>query len=650
MSYILKNTQPNPLRHINQMTFRDKTNRGLINRIKSIICWLINPLPVGSPVINKLTTMCKVWLLYLLLIPELTKSDYNVTFLKGVLRVISSRDQWTITPIFIGHNTNQYQLNDLVIWLHETMGVTTVTTNSFIKPEELRPLGHINVTRHNAISLVFCPERQDLVWFTLDSGLRKLRRTRVIIMLRSQRSGSYRAMYAIFKTLWHYQFLKVLVLHKNQIYSYTPYPSVKFFKLNIDSNPLFPLETRNFQGYVVSTPAENDIPRVFHIQDASTGHPQMRGYAYRAFVEYLDHHNASLQLTNPEQNLDPTTSVNMIRILQLIIDGYLEISLHPYVSTPANAVKSYPLLIYPNCLIVPVRNEIPRHMYLLRPFHLYNWYILLVGVVYISAALYWMSSKTEETSWEQRLGLSFLDAVTKILFISSPIRTYRPTYRHFIVFFLLSILGFITTSWYNIQLDSFFTALVVGEQVNSMEQLVEQQQKVLVKEYEINTLLRHVEPHLVDQVAPLLVSVNASEQVFALLSFNRSFAYPFTEERWQFFAMQQQYAFKPIFRFSSACLGSPQIGYPMRIDSHLEPSLNRFTMKIQDAGLLTHWLVSDFNDALRAGYVRLLDNVLGYQDINVNTLRLAWFVLGIGWLLSALVFTCEHWHPWQLYA
>lgn len=65
-----------------------------------------------------------------------------------------------------------------------------------------------------------------------------------------------------------------------------------------------------------------------------------------------------------------------------------------------------------------------------------------------------------------------------------------------------------------------------------------------------------------------------------------------------------------------------------------------FIMKIQDAGLLHHWLVSDFNDAMRAGYVRLLDNVLGFQAIDVNTL--GWWVLGFGWLLSALVFACEY--------
>ncbi|XP_020800268.1 uncharacterized protein LOC110177749 [Drosophila serrata] len=596
--------------------------------------------------------MCKVLIiLFLISISEPTRGGYNITQLKSVLSSLVSRperDQWTNTPIFMGHHTKGNEVNSLIAWLHQTMGVTSLAMDAFLQPEQQRSLGHFNVTKDNAISLFFCHGSQDILWHSLDASLRKLRRSRLIVLLRSQRSGSHKALYNIFKRLWGLQFLNVLVLHKDNIYSYSPYPKVHFFKLDIQTDLLFPPVARDFQGYVVSTPVENDIPRVFLVHDPGTGRRQMRGYAYRTFVEYLRHHNASLYVTNSKEELNPTNSVNMSRIMQLIMEGQLEISVHPYIKAPEDwSDKSYPLVISPNCLIVPVRNEIPRHMYLLRPLSSNSWYLLLGGLIYISFVLYCLSSvrPVDGSTWEQRLGLSFLESVSRILFISSPRRTYGPSTRYFLVSFQLTVLGFVITSCYNIQLDSFLTALVVGEQVDSMDQLIQQQQRVLVKEYEVSTLLRHVEPRLVDRVARLLVGVNASEQVSALLGFNRSYAYPFTLERWQFFAMQQQYAFKPIFRFSSACLGSPLISYPMRSDCHLEATINMFIMKIQDSGLLYHWLISDFNDAMRAGYVRLLDNVLGFQAIDVNTLRLGWWVLGFGWLLSVVAFLCEYWHP-----
>lgn len=575
---------------------------------------------------------------------KLVRGGHNMTLVKAVLTVLAEREHWRNTPIFVGHNTNKDDLNSLMAWLQNTLVVTCHTVLTTNPAHKEQPLGQYNIDADSAVSLLFCRSTQEIIWFNLNKSLRRLRRIRLIVVLPNQRSGSYKALMSVFQRLWHFQFLNVLVLHKDQAYSYTPYPVVSFYKLDINEYPLFPPFTQDFQGYVVSTPVENDIPRVFVLRDEKSGCRQVRGFGYRTFVEYLHRHNASLHVTNPHQDLGTTSSVNMGRMIQQIMDGHLEISLHPYVDVPEDmGDHSYPLLVASNCLIVPVRNEIPRHMYLLLPLNQWSWLLLLGAVIYISGILYWVQPGRQLRTWDQQVGFNLLDSISRMLYIGSPARIYRPSLRYFVVSFQLAILGFVVTNLYIIQLDSFFTTLVVGEQVDSMEQLIKQQQRVLVKHYEVSTLLRHVEPHLVDGVARLLVGVNASEQVSALLSFNRSYAYPFTLERWEFFSLQQQYAFKPIFRFSSACLGSPIIGYPMRSDCHLQWSLNIFIMRIQAAGLLQHWFVSDFNDALRAGYVRLLDNVLGFQALDVDALLLGWAVLGCGWLLSGFILCCERW-------
>ncbi|KAH8275619.1 hypothetical protein KR026_011755 [Drosophila bipectinata] len=564
--------------------------------------------------------------------------DYNMTLVRAVLRVIASREQWKNTPIFHGHHTADDDINGLIIWLQRHMQVTCHTVDTSTPAHKQIPLGNFKIIADNSIGLLFCESSQEPIWLNLDKSLRKLRPIRLIVVLSNTRSGSYNAMMQVFKRLWHFQFLNVLVLHKDQIYSYTPYPVVHFYKLDINATSLFPPATNDFQGYEVSTPVENDIPRVFFIRDQKTGCWKPRGYGYRVFAEYLKRHNATLRVTNPHQDHRPNHSVNMGKIIEMIHDGQLEISLHPYVDVPENiGDHSYPLIVARNCLIVPVRNEIPRHAYLYLPLDRWSWLLLLGAVIYISGIIYWIQPGQEHRTFNP------LDGISRVLFISSPSRIYRPSLRYFVVSFQLTILGFIVTNMYSIQLSSFFTTLVVGEQVDSMEQLVEQKQKVLVKHYEISTFLRHVEPRLVDKVSRLLVGANSSEQVSALLSFNRSFAYPFTVERWEFFSMQQQYAFKPIFRFSSACLGAPIIGYPMRSDCHLQRSLNLFIMRIQDSGILKHWLVSDFNDALSFDYVRLLDNVLGFHALDLDALRLGWAVLGYGWMLSVMVFLCERW-------
>jgi len=596
----------------------------------------------------QLTTMYNVLVLFLLLFTraqmEPHRRGHNMTLLRSVLTVIRGRENWKNTPIFLGGHCNSDDLNNLMSWLQNTMEVTCHTVDTSTSAKNENALGHFNINADNSLGLLFCQSSHELIWFNMDKRLRRLRGIRLIVILSDKRSSSSKAIMSTFNRLWHFQFLRVLVLHRDQIYSYTPYPVIRFFKLDSDVYPLFPPSAQNFQGYVVSTPVENDIPRVFFVKDKKTGRKQIRGFGYRTFVEYLHRYNASLHVSNSQQEHAINSSVNMGRIINQIVDGQLEISLHPYVDVPENmGDNSYPLLIASNCLIVPVRNEISRYMYLLLPLNQSSWILLLGSVIYISGVLYYIQPGLLHRTWDQRIGLNILDSISRIINICSPSRIYNPSLRYFIVSVHLSILGFVVTNLYSIMLGSFFTTLVVGEQVDSMQQLIQQQQKVLVKYYEVSTFLRHVEPDLVDGVAQLLVGVNASEQVSALLGFNRSYAYPFTLERWEFFSLQQQYAFKPIFRFSSACLGSPIIGYPMRSDCHLQSSLNMFIMRIQAAGLLRHWVVSDFNDAMRAGYVRLLENFLGFHSLDVDSLRLGWAVLLCGWLLSTLIFLCERW-------
>ncbi|KAH8298463.1 hypothetical protein KR044_004036, partial [Drosophila immigrans] len=577
----------------------------------------------------------------LLLLPLLATCGadlQDVRFVQSVIQRVADEERWTNTPLFMSHPMGVDHLNPFIEWLHTNLSVTSYVFDATgTKPDTYNPLR--NHIKNDALSLLFCYSSDEIIFWHLDKRLRKLRGGRLIVYL-SNRRQTY-ALDKLFRKLWSLQFLQVLVLHKQRVYGYTPYPTVRYFELNLTRNGLlFPAQPRDLNGYVVSTPAENDLPRVFQVRDQRTGAHLIRGFGYRIFAEFLRRHNAQLVISNAGQDLSAGSSVDMSRINQLIGDNRLEITMHPYVGIDRKlGILSYPLTIAQNCLIIPVRNEIPRYMYLLRPFHWSSWLLLLAAVVYISLALHWLSPGL---SASHQFGLSLLEALCQLLFLSSPTRIYGPSVRYFLVALQLSVLGFIVTNWYSNQLSSSLTATLVGEQVDTFEQLIAQQQRILVKHHEIPMLLQQVPPHLEQQVNSLVVGSEAGEQVRALLSFNISYSYPFTVERWEFFALQQQYAQKPIYRYSGCCLGAPVIGYPMRKDSHLESLLKDFIMWVQCTGLFQYWVVSDFNDALRAGFVRLIDNSDNFKALNLDTLRLAWYVLLCGWLLAALVFVCEH--------
>lgn len=567
----------------------------------------------------------------------------NLSFVQNVLQRAADEQRWTNTPILLSHQLQLTALDQLIAWLHSNLSVAGYVFDATQeKPDSFNPLR--NHIKNDALSLLICHSSEEIIWWHLDERLRKLRQTRLIVHLLSARRDLV-PVRKIFNKLWSLQFLRALVLHKQRIYAYTPYPKVRFFELHSTNATLFPAPPRNLQGYEVSTPAENDLPRVFHVRDQHTGKHKIRGFGYRIFAEFLRRHNAHLHVSNAGQILGIGSSVDMSRINQMIGDQQLEISLHPYVGIDRDlGILSYPLTIARNCLIVPVRNELPRYMYLLRPFHWSSWLLLLSAVFYISLALYWLNRGLHATP-----GHCLLEGLCQLLFLGSPTRIYAPTWRYFLVALQLSVLGFIVTNWYTNQLSSFLTATLVGEQVDTFEQLIAQQQHILTKHHEIPMLLQQVPPALEEQVSRLVVGAEAGEQVRALLSFNTSYSYPFTVERWQFFALQQQYAQKPIYRYSSVCLGAPIIGFPMRLDSHLEIPLMHFIMRVQSTGLYSHWVVSDFTDALHAGYVHLIDNSDFFKALNLNTLRLGWYVLLCGWLLAAVVFACEYhssstWH------
>lgn len=387
---------------------------------------------------------------------------------------------------------------------------------------------------------------------------------------------------------------------------------------------------------------ENDIPRVFCITDS--GELEVKGYGYQIFQQFMDRHNITYRITNLNATRTITESVNMSQIVHEIGTGRTEISMHPYTGIGKNiGIMGYPIFKVQNCLIVPVRNEIPRFMYILRPFRWQSWLLILIAVIYIAFILIWTSPLplTNDKSWFSRQMRCFLESLSFVLFRPITFMVYAPRAQFLIIFTLLSVLGFFITTWYSDLLGSFLTTFLVGEQIDSFEDLIAANLPILAKYYEKHLLLQHVPLHLLEQVKQLIVPVNANVQVAHLLSFNTSYSYYMTEERWIFLRLQQQYAARAIYRWSRICFGMPCISYPMRLDSHLAQPMTKFIMDVQSAGLDHYWLTADFKYALYAGYVRLINNSLTLKALDLDSLRVAWLVIASGWLVALMAFAIE---------
>lgn len=499
-----------------------------------------------------------------------------------------------------------------------------------------------NTLRHHiandALSVVLCAASADRIWRVVDQRLRKLRRTKVIVV---STSASLEPL-EIFTKLWQLQFLHVVLLCNYAVYRYTPFPHLHVYQVHNHSADLFPPAPTDLQGYTLSTPAENDLPRIFFVRQARNNTSKIRGFAFQIFVNFVRRMNMTLHISNSNQVHDITSSVNMSTIVQQIAKQQLEISIHPYTSIDEHqGIMSYPIFKLDCCLIVPVQNEIPRWMYHLRPLKLGSWLVIFAAVVYISVTLAWTSPCVpRDASFLTKLSRTFLESIAQVVFLPT-YQSHQPSMRYLLIHLQLALFGFLLTSWYNNLLSSFFTIILVGEQLDTFESLIDAQLPILTKFHEIDMVLEQVPPELVPKVKKLIIGSNSSVQMAHLLNFNNSYAYPVTEERWSFLSLQEQYANKPINRFSKICLGSPCISYPMRLDSHLEEPLTHFILDVQMAGLDFHWLTSDFKDALLAGYVKLVNNVFPFKALDLYTLCTAWVLLIGGLSIASLVFLLE---------
>ncbi|XP_054737905.1 uncharacterized protein LOC129244312 [Anastrepha obliqua] len=538
-------------------------------------------------------------------------------------------------PIFIGaedkhHTAFMTIVDSLDRRLLAARYIFTAADNSTPPSNTLRH--HI---ANDALSVVLCDTPSDRIWRVVDQRLRKLRATKVVVVATTVKLEPME----MFAKLWQLQFLHAILLHNHTIYRYSPFPHLQVFRVSNRSADLFPPAPTDLQGYTISTPAENDLPRIFFV-----GNQHIRGFAYQIFISFMRRMNITLRISNLNEVHDIMNSVNMSTIVQQLAKQELEISLHPYTSIGEHqGIMSYPIFKLECCLIVPVQNEIPRCFYPLRPLKWDSWIVICIAVAYISVALVWTSPCVPgDAPFLTKLSRTFLESIAQVMFLPSTYQSQQtPSLRYLVVYLQLALFGFLLTSWYNNLLSSFYTTILVGEQLDTFESLIEAQLPILTKFHEIDMVLEQVPPELVPKVTKLIKGANSSVQMAHLLKSNNSYAYPVTEERWRFLSLQEQYSNKPINRFSKICLGSPCISYPMRLDSHLEQPLAHLILDVQMAGLDIYWLTSDFNDALKEGYVKLVNNVLPFKALNLYTLYAAWILLIGGLSLAFCVFLIE---------
>lgn len=523
-----------------------------------------------------------------------------------------------------------------------TVGKPSILINKAMKME-----ARLNFHK-NSLSIIVSNNATDTIMTTVDDMLRGLRTNKSIFVLFNINTIQIKSMIIWF---WKRQFINTIIIYghsqnETRIRTFKPYPSM--YDIDITSEPVdsfFMDNIKDFKGYELKVPIKNDIPRILLNGDENSTH--LSGLIGKVFVEFLEHNNISLKNTANEMK-SKSKGIDMVEIFNQFLDDNLEISVHIYTLLETKAegeekavvTLSYPVEIIKWCLMVPMKNEIPKSLVIVFPFQMGVWMTVFGSVLYVSMVFkllgyFHPARKNVDNFLILTTAIAFvfnMNGFTKI--------PHNPSIMTFGIFGMLFAFGFIITNMYMAYLSSFLTVTVFGKQINSLEEIASENLTI--------QSLNHTHMYMKN-------ALNLSQQMLDFFQveddidlfienrdlFNTAYGYPITTDRWKFLENQQKQLTNKRFRLSDICFANVFSAYMMKYDSHLEAPLNRFIMRARDAGLFSHWEGETFNLAVHKKLIKMLPNEEELKTFTVVHFYLVFLLLLACWFLGAVLLLTE---------
>lgn len=390
-------------------------------------------------------------------------------------------------------------------------------------------------------------------------------------------------------------------------------------------------------GYRFATPMREDAPHLFSVED------RYEGSTYRIINTFVHHLNGSfLEMELPLDALGGR-AVNMKQTLQLVRDQKVQFVAHAYaLFMPDDDVdKSYPLLVVPWCLMVPLYNSVSTYFYALQPFDTTVWFFVLGCFLLLSLLeLLWLRLGFRAAHGAAGVTTALLNSFCYIINIATGRQLLQPSLLRFLLLLAVFFHGFFLSANYTSTLGSILTVNLFHAQLNTMEDLLRAQLPVMIIDYEMEFLLQ-LHKELPDAFIQLLRPVDSGIFAQHQLSFNSSYAYFVTEDSWQFLDEQQRHLKQRQFKFSDICFGSFHLAYPIQRDCSLWRDIEYFTFRVHSSGLLYYYARLSFESALHAGIVHRLQEQNVYTSAGLQHLAIAFILLLVMSALALIVFLIE---------
>ncbi|XP_017127018.1 uncharacterized protein LOC108145883 isoform X1 [Drosophila elegans] len=489
----------------------------------------------------------------------------------------------------------------------------------------------------DTLYLVFARDSRDEVIQLQAHRARGRRYSKTIFLLRRHQSN--RDVKYFFRLLWQLQFRSALVVVSAQkFYQMDPYPTISVIRMRrlsaYDPYHLFPAPSRrNFRGYRIRLPVQQDVPNTFWYQNQRTKALELDGLGGVVISQLMKHINVTLDVFSFAVN--GSILMNMTALMDLIVQGKAELSPHLHDTLrPNNLVDySYPAQISPRCFMIPLDNEISRSLYVFLPFSLNLWIcwlftMLIVQFVFVRRLM-------PDTHLWAILGVPGAGAARC---------ENRKACRSISTFLILGGI-FIMVQSYSTKLTSFLTVTLTRRPTGSLDELFRLPHRILVLPSDVEAIVASL-GHA-DQFSSKFCLTDPQTFDRKRISMDPEYIYPISHIRWSFFDLQQRFLRKKRFFFSKICHGSFPYQYQLTVDSHLKDALHRFQLHVQQAGLQDLWLQTSFRRAHLMGYLQDfstladLEQKLRLRPLALNLLVPAFSLFLCGLVGSGIAFLVE---------
>lgn len=437
----------------------------------------------------------------------------------------------------------------------------------------------------------------------------------------------------------------------NIYYTYKAKPYLKILTKEFDtlkSTQYYIKQIDNLQQYPLLTYPDQTQPRTLLYYNKK-GELEMLGYIGRLITTYSEKINASLKFAFPIEINSPLFFGD---VYKMALNGSLDIAASiasvneyrkmEYFSHFIELGKWFPMLPVADYL---TRFDIYYSLILHDVCSIFLALLIIYSIFLFILELLHDTSKTLKSILfksliNQKVFLGLLAASFKIDYNGK----YYKSYRIFIS--LIQFSGFMLVIFTNTYLTSNITSAPKYQEINTFEQLHEQNLKILMLAQGLRSLKRHAgDDFLTKYKSSIITTTNMSELVELRNNLNKSLAYAITSNMWSIYEKQQLLFSEKLFRYSPQMYFNDHIIFalPLQKNSIFEKSLNHYIAQLMASGIFQYWYESSFFDMIKTGHMSFKDlsHAHKYEPGNYEDFAIVWYMFGFGLGLSFIVFIME---------